>query len=80
MDTDNPFIRLKGIEYSYSDRPPVLKGVDFTFYKGDRIGLVGSNGSGKTTLFHLIMGLLKPKTGSIEILGRQRMVERRDSG
>lgn len=36
----------------------------------DRIGLIGPNGSGKTTLFHIIMGLLKPSAGSIEIFGK----------
>lgn len=76
MGASNPVIRLKGIEYSYPDRPPVLKGVDFAFHRGDRIGLVGSNGSGKTTLFHLIMGLIKPRAGSIEVLGRRRTEER----
>ena len=43
---------------------------------GDRIGLVGPNGSGKTTLCQIIMGLLAPESGDIEIFGKARMEER----
>jgi cobalt/nickel transport system ATP-binding protein len=42
---------------------------------GDRIGLLGSNGCGKTTLCHIIMGLLTPESGDVEILGKKRMKE-----
>ncbi|GAI35770.1 unnamed protein product, partial [marine sediment metagenome] len=37
--------------------------------------LIGPNGSGKTTLFHLIMGLLRPIEGKIEIFRKERKVE-----
>ena len=55
----------------------VLNGVDLSFHRGERLGLIGSNGSGKTTLFHIIMGLLRPTSGDIEILG-QTISEERD--
>jgi cobalt/nickel transport system ATP-binding protein len=42
---------------------------------GDRIGLLGPNGCGKTTLCHIIMGLLIPESGDVEILGKKRMKE-----
>jgi cobalt/nickel transport system ATP-binding protein len=44
--------------------------------RGDRVGLIGSNGSGKTTLFHLIMGLLFPTQGEIEVFGEKRVQEK----
>jgi cobalt/nickel transport system ATP-binding protein len=72
MDANLPLIRLQGIHFSYPERPPVLNGADFDFHKGERIGLIGSNGSGKTTFFQIIMGLLKPDSGGIEIFGKQR--------
>jgi cobalt/nickel transport system ATP-binding protein len=42
---------------------------------GDRIGLLGPNGCGKTTLCHIIMGLLIPESGDVEILNKKRMKE-----
>jgi cobalt/nickel transport system ATP-binding protein len=52
-----------------------LDGLDFTVGPGDRIGLVGPNGSGKTTLCHIIMGLLSPDSGDVEIFGDLRKTE-----
>lgn len=72
MDANLPLIRLKGIGFAYPERSPVLEGIDFAFSRGDRIGLVGANGSGKTTLLHIIMGLLKPMSGEIEVFGKPR--------
>ena len=41
----------------------------FTINDGDILGLVGNNGAGKTTLFRMILDLLKPDEGSVEING-----------
>ena len=41
----------------------------FTINNGDILGLVGNNGAGKTTLFRMILDLLKPDEGSVEING-----------
>ena len=49
--------------------------MEFNLFKGDRIGLVAPNGSGKTTLFHIIMGLLKPSSGKVNIFGKDRRTE-----
>ena len=76
MDKNNLLINLNKICFSYTGSPPVLDGLDFRFYRGDRLGLMGPNGSGKTTLFHIIMGLLKPSSGTIEIFGRPIMGEK----
>jgi cobalt/nickel transport system ATP-binding protein len=70
MTEKKSFITLRGITYAYPGCHPVIRGLDFTLYEGDRIGLISPNGSGKTTLFHLVMGLLKPASGTIEIFGR----------
>ena len=65
------FIRLEDITFGYNSARDVLRRLSFTFSEGDRVGLTGPNGSGKTTLFHVIMGLLKPKEGEIEIFGKR---------
>lgn len=63
-------INLEDLSFHYPGGPPVIDALNFTLFQGDRIGLIAPNGSGKTTLFHLIMGLLKPISGTIEIFGR----------
>jgi cobalt/nickel transport system ATP-binding protein len=72
-------INLENIHFSYSGSEPVLDNLSFQFHTKDKIGLIGPNGSGKTTLFHIIMGLLKPASGKIEIFGNQ-MKEEKDFG
>ncbi|MDH3799283.1 MAG: energy-coupling factor ABC transporter ATP-binding protein [Desulfobacterales bacterium] len=48
----------------------MLNQLDFQFNRGDRLGLIAPNGSGKTTFLHIIMGLLKPISGQLEIFGK----------
>jgi len=60
-------IKINKLSFAYPSRQPIFNKMNFNFSKGQRIGLVGPNGSGKTTLFHLIMGLLSPLEGKIEI-------------
>ena len=54
----------------------VLNDLDFHLHAGDRIGLVAPNGSGKTTLFHILMGLIQPLSGTVEVFGKERREER----
>ena len=72
----NPVIfNLSKIRYGYPGGPLVLNDLDFHLHAGDRVGLVAPNGSGKTTLFHIIMGLLKPNSGTVEAFGEVREAE-----
>ena len=80
MDSNNTLINLKDVTYKYPGGKTVLDRMDLKFTKGDRIGLVAPNGSGKTTLFHVIMGLLKPSSGTIEIFGKERWKEKDFAG
>jgi cobalt/nickel transport system ATP-binding protein len=70
METNSLIINLRDISFSYSDDKTVLDHLSFQLRQGERIGLVGPNGSGKTTFFYLIMGLLRPSSGSIELFGK----------
>jgi len=47
-----------------------LGGVDFTVYRGDAFGLVGTNGSGKSTLLQVLGGITMPSGGELEVHGR----------
>ena len=76
MTTAAPIIELKGVTFGYPGGPPVLRDLDFTLRRGERIGIMAPNGSGKTTLFHLIMGLVKPLAGQVTIFGKTLREER----
>ena len=47
-----------------------IKGISLTVNEGEIVTLIGANGAGKSTTLRTISGLLKPKTGSIEFLGK----------
>lgn len=57
---------LKKVYKSYGDFV-ILKGFDYTFKKGDRIGVVGKNGVGKSTFLNLLQGIEKADSGKINI-------------
>ena len=64
-------IDLKQIAFRYSSLTPwVLMDLNITIPKGSRIGFVGSTGSGKSTLLDIVMGLLQPTLGELEIDGQ----------
>ncbi len=48
----------------------VVDGVSFDVKSGEVVGLLGPNGAGKTTSFYMVVGLLKPDTGSVIVDGR----------
>ena len=55
---------VKNVAMSYGDVKAV-QNLSFTIKPGEIFGLLGTNGAGKTTTFRMIMGLIKPKEGSI---------------
>jgi len=73
-------INLKQISFRYSPQTPwVLKNVELTIAKGSRVGFIGTTGNGKSTLLDIVMGLLQPTEGSIEIDGQPIDVGNRSS-
>jgi len=45
--------------------------LNFSVYRGEIVGLLGANGAGKTTTIQMILGLIRPTSGRIEIFGRE---------
>lgn len=76
MEKNELIINLEDIAFSYPGGAPVLDKLNFKLHRGSRIGLMGPNGSGKSTLVHLIMGLLKPSAGWIEIFKKPAVTEK----
>ncbi|NIK67579.1 MULTISPECIES: metal ABC transporter ATP-binding protein [unclassified Paenibacillus] len=62
-------ITLENVSFSYQSQA-VHKGLNFSVKERDFIGLIGSNGAGKTTLLRMIVGLLKPESGTIRLFGQ----------
>src|SRR5688572_30217980 len=57
---------LKKVHKSFGEKK-ILTGFDYTFKKGERIGIIGKNGTGKSTFLNLILGIEKPDSGKINI-------------
>jgi zinc transport system ATP-binding protein len=60
---------LRRASFAY-DGTPVLVDIDFSIEEGDFLAIIGPNGSGKTTLVKLVLGLLRPTSGEVELFGR----------
>jgi len=60
-------VRLSGVSKRYSDVTAV-NSLTLEIGKGEVIGLLGPNGSGKSTLIKMILGLVKPDSGTINVL------------
>lgn len=66
-----PTLQVKEVGFSYAGHgTEVLKNVSFTGASGSQIGITGQSGSGKSTLLGIILGVLEPTKGSIEIEGK----------
>src|SRR5678816_4188355 len=57
-------LEMKKVYKTYGDIV-ILKGFDYTFKKGERIGIVGKNGTGKSTFLKIALGLVAPDKGKI---------------
>ena len=71
-EPSSPLIRLEGIHFQYEGQPPLFQGLAFQLSAGEKVGIIGANGSGKTTFLLMLMGLVQPQRGTIEIFGRVR--------
>ncbi|GGG91037.1 ABC transporter ATP-binding protein [Parapedobacter pyrenivorans] len=68
IDHDARVITVRDVSKSFGDLQ-VLRGVDLELFKGENLVVLGRSGTGKSVLIKLISGLLKPDTGTIEVLG-----------
>jgi cobalt/nickel transport system ATP-binding protein len=76
MHGNHSIIQLKDVCFSYPNGRLVMEDLQFRISDGERLGLIGHNGSGKTSFLHLIMGLVRPTSGTIEIFGREMKEEK----
>jgi zinc transport system ATP-binding protein len=65
-----PVVEIRDLTFSYNGQA-ALSGVDLAVAPGERLAVLGPNGGGKTTLLKLILGILRPSSGSIAVFGEE---------
>lgn len=75
----NDVIDIRSVNFSYG-RVPTLSSIDLQVIDGEFLGIVGPNAGGKSTLLKLVLGLLRPQSGRIQVLGRTPMSASRQVG
>ena len=58
-------VEAKGVSFGYDAARPIIRDLETTIFRGDKIALIGPNGCGKTTLLKLLLGQLAPTAGTI---------------
>lgn len=70
-------ITLKNINFSYQgSKKHFLENINLTINKGEKVAIIGKSGAGKSTLINIILGLLKPQSGSIEVDNKKIQLEK----
>ncbi|HKD23156.1 MAG TPA: ATP-binding cassette domain-containing protein, partial [Rhizomicrobium sp.] len=67
---DNVVIRIRGLVNAFGDRV-IHDGIDLDVERGEVLGVVGGSGSGKSVLLRSIVGLNRPRAGSIQVFGQE---------
>jgi ABC-2 type transport system ATP-binding protein len=70
-----PVVRVQGLTKRFGPVTAV-DNLSFTLQPGETVGLLGGNGAGKTTTITMLLGLLLPSAGSVEVLGADMLSER----
>lgn len=65
---DAPYIDIENVNFHY-EHTSVLRDISLIVSKGDFLSIIGPNGSGKSTLIKLMLGLMRPTSGSIKLFG-----------
>ena len=63
------YLRFEDVRLSYGPRRPVLRGLDFRVFAGERVAIVGPSGAGKSTVAALLVRLRDPNSGRVMIDG-----------
>ena len=69
VDHTKNIIEVENVSFAYSGEE-VLTDIMLSIHKGDYLGIIGPNGAGKSTLLRIILGLLKPTSGTVKLFGQ----------
>ena len=67
--SNSPIVEASGL-HAYYDTSHILHGIDLTIERAETVSLMGRNGMGKTTLLRTLLGLVRPRRGTVRIHGR----------
>jgi ABC-2 type transport system ATP-binding protein len=70
-----PILKVTGLTKVYKGQS-VVDHVSFQVEEGEVVGLLGPNGAGKTTTIHMLLSLIKPSAGSIQVFGQELFAHR----
>ncbi len=70
VEIGNPVISICNLHKSFGALE-VLKGIDLVLHKGENVAVLGKSGTGKSVLIKIIAGLLKPDTGTVNVLNHE---------
>lgn len=70
LDVAKPVVELKDVSVQYRE-VCVLDSITLEIYERDLVALIGPNGAGKSTLLGVILGLIKPSSGSVKLFGEE---------
>ncbi len=79
-DTADVVVRFRDVSYAYAGGQTIFERVSIDIHERDFVSIVGPNGGGKTTFVKLMLGLLDPMNGSVELLGAGPRVTRTHVG
>jgi ABC-2 type transport system ATP-binding protein len=68
-DNVEAIVRLQGIAKTYAGSVNAVAGIDLEIRRGETIALLGPNGAGKSTTIGMLLGLIEPTAGSVEVFG-----------
>ena len=66
-----PVVRVTDVHYGLGGTTPVFSGLNLAAASGQITAVLGPSGTGKTTLLRLLMGMIRPHSGSVEVFGQQ---------
>jgi ABC-2 type transport system ATP-binding protein len=68
---DTLLVETRGLTKRYGDRITAVDDLDLTIERGEVYGFLGPNGAGKTTTLRMLLGLIKPSSGTATVLGEE---------
>jgi zinc transport system ATP-binding protein len=75
LDPVKPIVELHDVSVSYANGVLALDGITVDINEKDLIALIGPNGAGKSTLLKVILGLVRPTSGSVKLFGSEELMK-----